>query len=74
MDDQYGVFFNDVDYEQLAKYAIIANHKDTDYNDIVLSSPIEMYDANDIVSNLGFNFTVGSEQGLLSLANIARRH
>ena len=67
VDDQYGVFFNDVDYEQLAKYAIIANHKDTDYNDIVLSSPIEMYDANDIVSNLGFNFTVGSEQGFIVL-------
>ena len=65
--DQYGVFYENVDYEQLAKYAIMANLEAAEYEDVVLSAPIEMYDANNIVSNVGFNFTVGNTQGYVVL-------
>ena len=45
----------------------MANLEAAEYEDVVLSAPIEMYDANNIVSNVGFNFTVGNTQGYVVL-------
>lgn len=67
VNDLYGVFFENIDYEQLARYAIMANLEAIEYEDVVLSKPIEMYDANDVVSNVGFNFTAGETQGYVVL-------
>ena len=67
MDDQYGIFYRDLDYYVLAKNAIMANIEGIEYEDIILSDPIEMYDANNVVSNYGFNYTVGAEQGYIVL-------
>lgn len=67
VDEQYGEFFHNVDYEHLAKYVVMANVEGALYDDIYIYGPIEMLDANDVVSNYGFNFEVNSVQGYVIL-------
>lgn len=61
MSEIYGETYTDIDYEKLAKCCIISSEEgmeEEDFEKVTLSQRIELYDANDVVTNYAYNYSV----------------